>query len=116
MESNGRIGNRLHLRLRDLVLAFLLACTSWLILTPIWIHASAGGLADKIIGGLFHVPYRVGKHLAHVLFPDSATRSTTRYYLAPMMGVAGEIVFLTAVCLAGICVVRSRQARKNRAS
>jgi hypothetical protein len=105
-----------NLRFRDLVLAFLLACFSWLVLTPIWIHASPGGLADTIIGGLFHVPYRVGKHFAHLLFPDSVTRNTTRYYLAPMMGIAGEILLLTALWLAGIRVVRWRQAVKQKSS
>jgi hypothetical protein len=113
MGLNWRICVISRRRLRDLVLASLLACASWLILMPIWIHASPGGLTDKIIGGMFHVPYRAGKHLAHVLFPDSAARSTTRYYLAPMFGVAGEILLLTAVWLAGFGVVRLRQARKN---
>jgi len=110
---NRRVYANLRRRFRDLVLAFLLACASWLILTPIWVHASPGGIVDTIIGGMFHVPYRAGKHLAHVLFPDSATRSTTRYYLAPIFGVAGEILILTSVWLTGFSVVRLRQARKH---
>jgi hypothetical protein len=79
---------------RDAVIAFVLACASWLVLTPIWIHASQGGWVDRVIGGLFYLPYRAGKHFAHVVFPNDATRNTTGYYAAPLMGVAGEVLFL----------------------
>jgi hypothetical protein len=116
LPSTWLFGDMVNLRFRDFGLAFLLACFSWLILTPIWIHASPGGLVDTIIGGMFHIPYRVGKHLAHVLFPDSATRNTTRYYLAPIIGVAGEIVLLTALWLTAICVVYWRQSPKHKPS
>jgi hypothetical protein len=113
----GRIRGILTFKRRDAVLAFLLACCSWLVLTPIWIYSSPGGLADRVIGGLFYVPYRLGKHLAHVVFhdhgPDRAIRNTTGYYVAPLMGIAGEVLLLMALWFIAIQMVRWMRAKKT---
>jgi hypothetical protein len=102
---------------RDFGLAALLSGCSWLVLTPIWIHSSKGGLADRAIEGLFSLPYRVGKHVAHLLFPDHgvnhAIRNNTGYYLGPLMGVGGELVFLMAIFFLAIRVARHMQSGKH---
>jgi hypothetical protein len=108
-----RIRRVLRLERRDVSLAVLLACLSWFVLTPIWIHSSPGGLVDRAIEGLFYLPYRAGKHLAHVVFPDGATRNTTRYYAAPLMGAMGEVFLLMALWFIGIRVVRWQRAEKH---
>jgi hypothetical protein len=101
---------------RDLGSAFLLACCSWFVLTPIWIYSSPDGLADRVIGGLFRVPYRWGKLLAHLVFPDlgpdNTIRNTTGYYVAPLMGIAGEVLLLAVLWLIGIRIVRWMHAEK----
>ncbi|MGA9041468.1 MAG: hypothetical protein WB421_13105 [Terriglobales bacterium] len=112
-----QIRNILPFKPRDLGAAFLLALCSWFVLTPIWTHSSPGGIVDRAIGGLFYAPYRLGKHLAHVAFPDHgpdrAIRNPTGYYIAPLMGIAGEILFLMALWLIGIRIVHWMWARKR---
>jgi len=111
MEWHGMI-RVLRLRRRDVGWAFLLGCFSWLVLTPVWIRATPGGVADRLIGGLFSPAYRVGKHLAHVVFPNSSIPNTTAYYVAPLIGVAGELLLLILLWLIGIGVVRWTQSPK----
>jgi hypothetical protein len=101
---------------RDVGLAALLSGCTWLVLTLIWTHSSKGGLADRTIEGLFYLPYRGGKHLAHVLFPDHgvdhAIRNNTGYYLGPLMGMGGELLFLAAILFLAIRVVRRLHVEK----
>jgi hypothetical protein len=91
---------------RDLAVAFLLACISWLALTTLWAHVSPGGLTDKIIGNVLSPSYRVGKHFAHLCFPNYSSRNNIGYYFAPLFGVATDIVFLSAMWLVGIRIRR----------
>ena len=103
----------LRLRRRDVGWAFLLGCFSWLVLTPVWIRATPGGVADRLIGGLFSPAYRVGKHLAHVVFPNSSIPNTTAYYVTPLIGVAGEVLLLISLWLIGIGGVRWTRVSKH---
>ena len=94
-------------------LAFLLACFSWCVLTLVWILSPPGGIADRSIGALFSPAYSVGKHLAHIVFPNSSNRNPIAYHVAPLTGAAGEVLLLTVLCLIGIGVVRWMRASKH---
>jgi hypothetical protein len=95
--------------------AFILSFCSWFALTFIWSHSARGGLADRMIRSLFFLPYVLGKHIAHVVFPDHgldhAIRNSTGYYLGPVMGVAGEVIFLMMMWFVGIQIVRWIRAK-----
>ena len=99
---------------RDVGLAFFLGCSSWLVLTPLWNHAVRGGLVDRALEMLFSPSYRVGKHLGHVIFPNSETRNATGALVAPFMGVAGEVLFLTALWVIAISRIRWKRARTEK--
>jgi hypothetical protein len=86
--------------------AFFMACASWLVLTPVWVYCSPGGLADRVIGALFSPPYRAGKHVAHLIFRDSSLRNATAYYIAPFLGAIGEVLFLMGLWVIGMGLVR----------
>jgi len=113
----GQIRGILTFKRRDVGAAFLLALCSWFVLTPIWTHSSPGGIVDRAIGGLFYAPYRLGKHLAHVAFPDHgpdrAIRNPTGYYLAPLMCIAGEILLLMALWFIAIRIAHWMRARER---
>jgi hypothetical protein len=101
-----------RLSLRGAVWAILLACVSWIVLTLLWSHASTGGLADKIVGSVLSPSYQLGKHLAHICFPNYNSRNATGTYLAPVFGVAAEILFLTALWLLALWIrawIRTRR-------
>ena len=104
----------LRIRVRDLFLAFLLGCCSWVLLTPLWNHALQGGLLDKILGALLSPAYRLGKHLAHAIFPNSGARNATGTYIAPLMGVVAEVLFLMALWTIAISLIRWRLCAKQR--
>jgi hypothetical protein len=72
----------------------------------IWLYATPGGLADGLIGGLFALPYRAGRHLARVVFTGSSVRDPVAYRVAPLIGVATEILVLTFVWLVIARLVR----------
>jgi len=101
-----------RLKSSGVVMAFLLACLSWLVLTAPWAQASPGGLIDKIAGNLLSPAYRVGKHLAHLFFPNDNGRNAVGNYLGPAFGVAAEIVLLAVLWLLGIWLRRWTRARK----
>jgi hypothetical protein len=105
---------KLRIRARDLFFAFLLGCSSWFVLMPVWNHAPQGGLLDKLLGGLFSPAYRLGKHLAHVIFPNNGARNTTGTYIAPVMGVVAEVLFLMALWTIAISLIRWRRCAKHR--
>jgi len=113
MRSRPPIRGRSGLKSRDLALAFLLACISWLALTLVWTHASPGGLSDRIVGILLSPSYRVGKHLAHLCFPNQSGRNIIGYYLAPLFGVATEVAFFMALWLVGIGIRRWMNTRRS---
>ena len=99
-------------RTRDLFFAFLLGCCSWFVLTRMWNRAPQGGLLDKVLGTLLFPPYRLGKHLAHVIFSNEGTRNITGAHVAPFVGVAVEILFLMALWTIAISLFRCRGVRK----
>jgi len=102
------------LRRRDVGLAFLLALASWVALTVLWTYASSGGFTDRIVGDLLSPAYRVGKHVAHLCFPNYGSRNTIGYYFAPLFGIAAEIVCLMGLWLFGISIRRWMYDRKPR--
>ena len=106
-------GGFFGLRFRDLGIGFLLACISWFALTAIWTTAKPGGVYDKIVGGLFSIPYRAGKHLTHVALPNTSVRSATAYYLAPVVGICTEILALLLLCLAAMAIARSARGTRR---
>jgi hypothetical protein len=101
----------------DLGLASLLSVFSWFGLTALWIHSAKGGLIDRFVGAFFFLPYGLGKHMAHVLFPDRgpdhAIRNSTGYFLGPLLGVAGEILLLLLFWFVGLRIVRSLWTKFN---
>lgn len=112
MGSNQAPGGFCGLRFRDLGVGLLLACISWFVLTALWTIAKPGGVYDKIVGGLFSIPYRAGKHLTHLALPNTSVRSATAYYLAPVVGIGAEILALLILWLAAMAFARS--ARRPR--
>src|SRR5215469_218350 len=112
MGSNEAARGLFGLKLRDLAVGLLLACFSWFLLTAVWTVAPPGGLYDKIVGGLFSIPYRAGKHLTHVVLPNTSVRNATAYYLAPVVGICSEILLLLLLWLTVIAIGRlARGAR-----
>jgi hypothetical protein len=103
----------LRLKSSGVVMAFLLACLSWVAVTAAWAQASPGGLIDKIVGNLLSPAYRIGKHLAHLFFPNDIGRNAVGNYLGPAFGVSAEVVFLTVLWLLGIRLRRWIRARKT---
>lgn len=93
--------------------AFFLGFLSWLLLMPIWIHSSPGGLVDRVIGTVFSPAYLAGKHLAHLAFPNSENRNTTAHLVAPLTGVAGELLELMTLWFVGIRVLYTLRARRH---
>jgi hypothetical protein len=101
-----------RLKSSGVVMAFLLACLSWVIVTAAWTQASPGGLIDKIAGNLLSPAYRIGKHLAHLFFPNDNGRNAVGNYLGLAFGVAAEIVFLTVLWFLGIGLRKWTRVRK----
>ncbi len=93
---------------RQLIWAFLLGCLSWPLLIFIWGHSARGGLADKLWGGLFSATYVLGHGMAHIIFPNEASRHTVRYYIGPFLGSSAQILLLMAIWLAGIRLIMRR--------
>jgi len=106
MGSNKAARGFFGLKLRDLAVGLLLACISWFLLTAVWTVATPEGLYDKIVGGLFSIPYRAGKHLTHIILPNTSIRNATAYYLAPLVGVCSEILLLLLLWLTVIAIAR----------
>lgn len=106
MGSNEAARGLFALKLRDLAIGLLLACISWFLLTAVWTVATPGGLYDKIVGGLFSIPYRAGKHLTHVILPNTSVRNASAYYLAPVVGICSEILLLLLFWLTMIAIAR----------
>ena len=112
MGSNKAARGFFALKLRDLAVGLLLACISWFLLTAAWTVATPGGLYDKVVGGVFSIPYRAGKHLTHVILPNTSVRNATAYYLAPVVGICSEILLLLLLWLTLIAI--GRLARGTR--
>ena len=102
-----------RLESRDLGVAFLVACISWVAITLAWSRATPGGNADKIINSLLSPPYRVGKHLGHVFFPNYSSRNTLGFYFAPLFGVAVELSCLMALWIVAVSCRRWFRVRKG---
>jgi hypothetical protein len=113
MGSNEAGGGFFGLKFRDVGVGLLLACISWFLLTALWTMATPGGLYDKIVGGLFSLPYRAGKHLTHVMLPNTSVRNATAYYIAPVVGIGSEILFLLLLWLAVLAIARSGRRVKR---
>jgi|SRR5277367_327591 len=109
--SPTRRGSRLNFR--DVISALLLACVSWIVLTLVWTQSSTGGLTDKIVGTVLSPSYQLGKHFAHVCFPNYNSRNATGTYLAPVFGVAAEILFLTVLWLLAVWIRARTRSRST---
>lgn len=92
---------RVTLPMRSVTTAFFLGALSWLLLMLIWLYSSPGGLVDRVIATVFSPAYLAGKHLAHVAFPNAENRNTTAHLIAPLTGVAGELLELTTLWFVG---------------
>ncbi|MBV8477230.1 MAG: hypothetical protein JOZ36_11235 [Acidobacteria bacterium] len=95
-------------------LASLLGSMTWLVVIPIWTYSASGGIVDRTIGALLDVPYRAGKHLAHVLFPDVSVPNAKAYYAAPLLGAAAEILLFMALWGAILAMFRLSRGEKAR--
>lgn len=100
------VGARRPVRVaRDASSAIVLALVSWFLIFLVWGHVTPNGPADHVIATLMRPPYRVGRHLAVVVFPEYEIWKSVGYYLAPALGILGEVATLAGIWL-GLIQVR----------
>jgi hypothetical protein len=60
-------------------------------------HSPQDGFADTVIGSLFSPANRVGYYIGGLIFPNSAVRGTTGWYLVPLFSTVAQIAILSLI-------------------
>jgi hypothetical protein len=78
---------------------------SWTGLAIVWTHVADGGSLQRTIDVVYLPAYRAGRSVGGLVF-GNASPHTTGWYLLPLFGAAGQLVFLIIVWYFGIRLYR----------